>query len=240
MRSRGLIIAIAFVLAGIATMVVYLYLLGVKRQSSGGELVTVVVSERDVPAGTDLDDLIAEGAVTTRSIPRSALVQGAITQSSELKGRESTAAIAAGEQITTGRLRGSEQLPGGSLGIPDGFQAVTLPLEAPRVAGGLLQRSDHVTIFGTFTNIASSQGSSPASTVTLVADVQVLRVTKPSEDSVGSGSNNTDSWVTLALKPRDAQKVVFAQEQGSVWMSLLPPNQHGVSSRAVNATQLVR
>ena len=45
MRSRGLIIAIAFVLAGTATMVVYLYLLGVKRQNAGGELVTVVVSE---------------------------------------------------------------------------------------------------------------------------------------------------------------------------------------------------
>lgn len=240
MRSRGLIIAIAFVLAGIATMVVYLYLLGVQRQSAGGELVTIVVSERDVPAGTDLDNLIAEGAVTTRSIPRSALVEGAITEPSDLKGRESSAAIAAGEQITTGRLRGSQQLPGGSLGIPDGFQALTLPLESPRVAGGLLQRSDHVTIYGTFTNIASSQGSSPASTVTLVANVQILRVDKPAKESVGSGSNNDDTWVTLALKPRDAQKVVFAQEQGSVWMSLLPPDQRGVSSRPINATQLVR
>jgi pilus assembly protein CpaB len=240
MRSRGLIIAIAFVLAGIATMVVYLYLLGVKRQSAGGELVTVVVSERDVPAGTDLDGLLSEGAITTRSVPRSALVHGAITEPSDLKGRETSAAVAAGEQITTGRLRGSQQLPGGALGIPDGYTALTLPLETPRVAGGLIQRSDHVTLYGTFTNIASSRGSSPASTVTLVADVQVLRVDKPAGESVGSGSNNDDQWVTFALKPHDAQRVVFAQEQGSVWMALLPPDQRGVSSRPVNATQMVR
>jgi pilus assembly protein CpaB len=234
-----LIIAIAFVLAGTATMVVYLYLLGVQRQSSGGELMTVVVSERDVTAGTELDELIAEGAVTTRSIPRSALVKGAVTNLSDLKGRESSAAIAAGEQITTARLRGSEQLPGGSLGIPDGFQALTLPLESPRLAGGSIQRSDHVTIYGTFSNIASQAGSAPASTVTLVADVEVLKVTSPAEQTGGGGSSS-NQWITLALKPRDAQKVVFAQEQGTVWMSLLPPDQRGVTTKPVNAVQLVK
>ncbi len=237
MRSRGLIIAIAFVLAGIATMVVYLYLLGVQRQSEGGELVSVVVSERDVAAGTALDELVSDGSLSTRSLPRSALVRGAVTNLSALEGRETSAAIAAGEQITTARLRGSStQLPGGSLGIPSGYQALTLPLEAPRVAGGVIQRSDHVTLHGTFTNIASSSGSSPASTVTLVPDVEVLRATS----SVEEGGANSTYWITLALKPRDAQKVVFAQEQGSVWMSLLPPNQRGTSSRPVNAVQLVR
>ena len=106
-KSRGLIIAIAFVLAGIATMVVYLYLLGVQRQSEGGEMVSVVVSERDVAAGTSLDDLVEEGALTTRALPRSALVRGAVTNLQSLEGRETSAAIAAGEQLTTARLRGS-------------------------------------------------------------------------------------------------------------------------------------
>ena len=237
MRSRGLIITIAFILAGAATMVVYLYLLGVQKASAGGEMVSVVVSEQDVPAGTDLDDLISQGAISTRSVPRSALVRGAVLELEGLKGRETSAAIAAGEQITTARLRGStQQLPGGTLGIPEGFQALTLPLDGPRIAGGLVQRTDHVTIYGTFTNIASQQGSSPASTVTLVADVQVLKVASAGEE----GGPNNSHWITLALKPKDAAKVVFAQEQGSVWMSLLPPNAPGVSSRPVNAVQLVR
>jgi hypothetical protein len=29
--------------------------------------------------------------------------------------------------------------------------------------------------------------------------------------------------VTLALAPADVVKLVFAEEQGSVWLSLLPP-----------------
>jgi pilus assembly protein CpaB len=235
MRSRGLVITIAFVLAATATMVVYLYLLGVQREGNNNEMVSVVVSEQDIPAGTDFDDLIGQGAFDTRSVPRSALVSGAVFNLSDLRNQESSAAIAAGEQITTARLRGNTQLPGGSLGIPDGYQAVTLPLEAPRLAGGSIERTDHVTIYGTFTHIASASGNSPASTVTLVPDVEVLKVSGSAEQTGAK-----DYWITLALKAKDAQKVVFAQEQGSVWLSLLPPNQKGTTSRPIDAVQLVR
>jgi pilus assembly protein CpaB len=235
MRSRGLVITIAFVLAATATMVVYLYLLGVQREGNDNQMVSVVVSKQNIPAGTDFDNLIGQGAFDTRSVPRSALVNGAVLDLSDLRNQESSAAIAAGEQITSARLRGNTQLPGGSLGIPDGYQAVTLPLEAPRLAGGSIERSDHVTIYGTFTHIASGSGSAPASTVTLVPDVEILKVARSGEETGAK-----EYWITLALKPKDAQKVVFAQEQGSVWLSLLPPNQKGASSRPVNAVQLVR
>jgi pilus assembly protein CpaB len=235
MRSRGLVITIAFVLAAIATMVVYLYLLGVQREGNDNQMVSVVVSERGIPAGTDFDDLIGQGAFDTRSVPRSALVNGAVLNLSDLRNQESSAAIAAGEQITTARLRGNTQLPGGSLGIPDGYQAVTLPLEAPRLAGGSIERSDHVTIYGTFTHIASAAGNTPPATVTLVPHVEVLKVAGSAEETGAK-----DYWITLALKAKDAQKVVFAQEQGSVWLSLLPPNQKGTTSPPVNAVQLMR
>ncbi|MDQ3940655.1 MAG: Flp pilus assembly protein CpaB [Actinomycetota bacterium] len=236
MRARGLIVAVAFLLAMSATMVVYLYMRGVEaRSGTGGSLVSVIVADRDIPAGTQLDDLMADGAFSAERIPQDALVRGAVTDLADLKGRETSAAIVAGEQITTTRLRGSRQLPGGSLGIPDGFQALTLPLEAPRVAGGAVHQGDNVTIFGTFTNVASASGTAPASTVTLVPTVEVLKIDVPQ-----AGGTNTTTYVTLSLRPRDAQKVVFAQEQGSVWMSLLPPDQKGAFGRPVNAVQLVR
>jgi pilus assembly protein CpaB len=235
MRSRGLVITIAFVLAAIATMVVYLYLLGVQREGNDNQMVSVVVSERNIPAGTDFDNLIGQGAFDTRSVPRSALVSGAVLNLSDLRNQESSAAIAAGEQITTARLRGNTQLPGGSLGIPDGYQALTLPLEAPRLAGGSIERGDRITIYGTFTNMSSATGNSPPATVTLVPQVEVLKVAGTAEDT-----GTRDYWVTLALKAKDAQKVVFAQEQGSVWLSLLPPNQKGTKVPPVGAVQLLR
>ena len=236
MRSRGLVIVVAFLLAMSATFVVYLYVRGVENKTSSGEMVSVVVSDQDIPAGTDLDDLIDGGHFDSLRVPHDAVVRGAVTQLSQLDGRETSAPVLAGEQISTTRLRGSEQLPGGMLGIPDNMQAVTLPLEAPRLAGGAIQHGDHVTIYGTFQNVASSQGSSPAATVTLVPDVEVLKVSTATQPDTAQ----SDSQITLALKQQDAAKVVFAQEQGSVWLSLLPPNSKGESSRPVTAIQLIR
>ncbi len=237
MRSRGLVIAVAFLLAMSATFVVYLYMRGLEKRSTGGDMVTVVVSSEDVPAGTQLDELVAEERFDTLRVPEDAVVRGAVTNFDDLEGRETSAPILAGEQISTTRLRGSEQLPGGMLGIPAGYQAVTLPLEAPRLAGGAIQQGDHVTLYGTLTNVASTRGNAPAATVTLVPDVEVLEVATA---EVTGETSQTNVMITLALKAKDAQKTVFAQEQGSVWMSLLPPNEKGTDSGTTTAAELVR
>ncbi len=237
MRSRGLVVAVAFLLAMSATFVVYLYMRGLEERTTGGEMVTVIVSTEDIPAGTQLDELVAEERFETQRVPEEAVVRGAVTSTSDLEGRETSAPVLAGEQISTTRLRGSEQLPGGMLGIPNGYQALTLPLETPRLAGGAIQQGDHVTVYGTFTNVASKAGNSPAATTTLVAEVEVLEVTT---QEVTSETTQTVEMVTLALKPKDAQAVVFAQEQGTVWMTLLPPNEKGTDSGTTTAAELVR
>ena len=228
---------VAFLLAMSATFVVYLYMKGVENRSTGGAMVAVVVSDEDIPAGTQLDELIAEEHFSTIRVPEDAVVRDAVLSVQELNGRETSAPVLAGEQISTTRLRGSEQLPGGNLGIPNGYQALTLPLESPRLAGGAIQQGDHVTLYGTFTNIASAKGNAPAATSTLVADVEVLEVTT---SEVTEDTADTTQMVTLALKAGDAQKVVFAQEQGSVWMTLLPPNEKGTDSGTTTAAELVR
>ena len=63
-------------------------------------------------------------------------------------------------------------------------------------------------------------------TVTLVRQAQVLRVTGES-GTQATGSSSTDIMVTLALRPLDGQRTVFAQEKGSLWLALLPPGGTG-------------
>jgi hypothetical protein len=46
--------------------------------------------------------------------------------------------------------------------------------------------------------------------------------------------------VTMALRPRDAQRVVFGQENGSVWLGLLPPGQAGTAQPPFTTGQVVR
>jgi pilus assembly protein CpaB len=230
-----MVVVVAFVMATVATASIFFYVSGVKKQAKGsGETVEVIVSKQDIPTGTRLDDLIQSGAFTTDDVPTGNVVDGAVTSLSQLNGRVTSTPILAGEQIPTARLQGSQDLPGGQLGIPAGFEAISVPVEPAQIAGGAVHPGDHVTIFGTFTEMGG-QGSLDDVTSVLVPDARIVKTTKPSIDQGPSGM-----MITLALRPGDAQKVVFAQNSGNVWMGLLPPGQVGASKPRVTIGQVAR
>lgn len=241
MRSRGLVTVAAFLLAIVATVAVLLYVKGVRDEAEGGgEQVEVVVSTVDLPAGADLDDAISDGTFTTATVAEDDVVQGVVSNLSDLEGRVTRYPILAGEQITTARLQGSaEELPGGILGIPEGFEAISVSLDVSRVVGGAPQAGDHITIFATFTQGGARSPIEVPVTVNLVEDAQVLKATNPPVDSTGAtGAGQT--LITLALTPRDAQQLVFAQEVGTVWMALLGPGEDGVKTSPVRLQQVAR
>jgi len=60
----------------------------------------------------------------------------------------------------------------------------------------------------------------------------------PGSEQVQQGSGQVS--VTLALLPEDAQRLVFAMEQGTVWLGLLPPNASGKGLRPVSFAQVLR
>jgi Flp pilus assembly protein CpaB len=59
----------------------------------------------DIPAGTDLNELIKNDQLRLIEIPQNAVVDGAVTSVDVLKDRRNTVAILAGEQIVAGRLK---------------------------------------------------------------------------------------------------------------------------------------
>jgi pilus assembly protein CpaB len=245
LKGRGLIGGLALILALLATVLVFLYVKNVKDNAeNGGKDVSVVVSKEDIPAGTQLDTLLSGGSFETKAIPQDAVVRGAVTSLAQLQGQTTSAAILAGEQISSARLQGNAQPAGGSLGIPKGHLALTLALDSPRIGGGNLQRGDHVTVFATFDSSGKAgqtgaSGSASAVTVTLVPDVEMLKVINAVTQGVTGTSGNSDNTVTMALKPKDAQKVVFAEEKGTVWLGLLPPGEKGQHSKPTTIFKVV-
>jgi pilus assembly protein CpaB len=219
---------VALLLAATATLAVFMYVKGVRDEAKGGgDSIEVVVAKEDVPAGTRLDELISAGQFEFVAYEEDQVVDGAVTELDELVGRETAFPILAGEQISTVRLRGSKtQLPGGTLGIPAGHVALTLPLEVSNTAGNAVKRGDHVIVYGHF----PKDSENVSFTSTLVDDVQILKVDNPIGGSGGSGDS---ILVTMALKPTDAEKVVFGQGKGQVWLGLLPPGQDGVHSTPI-------
>ncbi len=244
MRSRGLVVVLAVILATLAVVGLFLYTRSVKEDAtSGGALTEVVVSKVDIAANSDLNQLINEGQFELKNVPTGDLVKGAIQQVSDLRNRRNSVPILAGEQIPLSRVEGGK-VTGGVLGIPDGLEAIVVALDGPRAVAGAMSGGDFVTIYATFDNVAVKQKGQTSSitgqqqqqttsaTVVLVPQVQVLRVAVPQQAGGVSGSVSADTTgsitVALGLKPEDAQKFVFALEQGTVWLSLLPPDGKGV------------
>jgi hypothetical protein len=87
------------------------------------------------------------------------------------------------------------------------------------------------------------QQQTTSATVVLVPQVQVLRVAVPQQAGGVSGTVSADTTgsitVALGLKPPDAQKFVFALEQGKVWLSLLPPNGEGVELKPLTVEGII-
>jgi Flp pilus assembly protein CpaB len=249
---------LALILATLATAGVFLYSRGVKEEArTGGDLVTVVVPSVDIPANSDLNQYIREDRFATLELPREAVIQDAVTQISQLENQRNSVFIFAGEQIPVGRVQGGE-VPGGLLSIPEGHQALTVALDAPRAISGVLAGGDNVSIYATFTGVelvrlnkklqpaptAPGVQETPRfdTTVVLVPQVEVLRVIRDVSETVtgqqADATASSDVQVILALEPQEAQKFVYALEQGLVYLSLLPPDEDGVALSPLTAAQI--
>jgi len=77
MNGRGLVEVSALILATLATAGVFMYSRGV--QGTAEPMVAVVVSNADIPARTDLNELIKDEQFKIIYVPESVVLDGAVT-----------------------------------------------------------------------------------------------------------------------------------------------------------------
>jgi Flp pilus assembly protein CpaB len=229
MRSRGLVVALALLLAIGATAAVFLYVNGVKENAvSNGDLETVVVSTQDIPANADLSALRAQGVFETKQIPADSKLESAVTDPTQLENKTATSPILANEQIPLERLSGGDQFAGGRLNTCESCVAVTVRVDGPRGVGGVVQQGDYVSLYATFQGLKvfsntrdlldTLQGKAnpsqqqtqptqvaelPSFTMTVEPTIKVLRVENPTVSTTTtteSGQEKTSEGdVTLTL-----------------------------------------
>ena len=218
MRSRNLVVPLALVLALMSAAGVLLYTRNVRTEAgAGGPTTPVVVAAVDVPAGTQFDELIDDGDLVTQQIPTDYVVPGAIADVEELRGTTAGQPLLEGEQISADRVAELGTVPGGGLGIPEGFSAISMQLPAAQSVAASLHRGDHVRVFATFHGVGSGGIST---TVALLPNVLVL-------DAVALGESESRApnvMLTLAVTPEDAAKFAFAQDTATIWVNLLAPD----------------
>jgi pilus assembly protein CpaB len=262
MRSRGLVVALALLLAIGATAAVFLYVNGVREDAkTGGDLIDVVVATQDIQANAALNPLLDAGVFTTAKVTQETLVDGAITSPEQLRDQTTTFPILANEQIPLSRLSSGEQITGGGLGISPGHVGTTVRVDGPNAVGGHVVRGDNIVVYATFSSQkifkslkdfvdtvtnsnqnalapATAQESLPPFTVTLIPSVKVLNVENPPVTADGHSSEGQVT-LTLDLLPDDSANLVYSAEQGSLWFALLPPGEDGIQIPAASGASLL-
>jgi Flp pilus assembly protein CpaB len=237
--SRGWTGALAVVLAVMATLTAYVYLRGEKHTTTppaGTEV--VVVATQDVPVGADLGSL-AGSSFTTQQVPKNDVVPGAITHLSQLQDHRSSSVIFQGEQVPSERLKSVSRQPGGVLGLPSGYQATSMDIEAQRVVGGVPAIGDEVAVWAVVTDNSNNQSW----IVQITSGAKILRISNTESATTGSGTATTQSGtgyrITLALKQSQVERLVLDHNVGKTYMSLLRPGAKPLKAQPLSIARQV-
>jgi pilus assembly protein CpaB len=159
--------------------------------------------------------------------PASKPVEGAFTNVEDAVGRSTIYPVDKG-QLLLGKYLAA---PGAGIGlttkISEGMRAVALKSDDVVGVAGFLFPGSRVDVLVTY---RSSQSPEPV-TVTVVQDAQVLAVghqVQPSPDGKPASVN----VVTVLAQPQDAEKLVLASTQGSIYFMLRNGGDHQQASSA--------
>lgn len=240
MNRRVVAVAAATLLALLGAALLIRYV-GAADERALADLqpVTVLVATQSIAEGTPasaLGELVEE-----RQLPASSVGPNSVTDLRELGSMVAATDLAAGEQLLAGRFASLQSLQQfGGIPAPEGFHQVTIPLNSARVVGGTITPGDTV---GVFASIGDQ-------THLMLHKILVLRVQGGLSPSASGATESTDPadapvheggvMVTLALTAPDAEKVVYAGENGSIWLSLEDAATPEDGTRIVNPGNVYR
>jgi pilus assembly protein CpaB len=164
----------------------------------------------------------------------------------ELGDQITTVDLVAGEQLIRARFLDPANIQNaGAIAVPEGMQEISVQLEPQRIVGGQLQPGDTVGIFMSLKpEVSAEPVTHLALQKVLVTEIQGLTPTPATADS---GTSPTAApvppgsvIVTLARTGPDVEKIVFAQEFGTIWLSKEPLSASETGTRQLTAKDLFK
>jgi pilus assembly protein CpaB len=230
LTTRTGALTLAIILAAAAALMVFVYVKGYQSDVNGrGTEVSVLVANQTIPQLTPGNQVVEATMYRTTTVPKSSLVDGAVTNPDQLKGLVARNDVYPGEQLTTNQFVKSDT-NSVAVNLKPNQRAIDFPAEPGQGLVGRLQVGDHVDVVANFevvpidpaTGLPRQGGQSIPVTKTIAKDVLVLGVPDTSDSST-SATQAKDAVLTLAINVSDVQHVVFAQQQGDIYFVLRPP-----------------
>lgn len=212
MQRRLISALVALVLAGIGTLLLFNWVSAADaRAMSGLQPTSVLVVNIQIPAGVKGSQL--GPYVDTRQIPAAAVVPGALTSLDSIQDLAATTQLEVGEQLLPTRFAEPNTSDKDGVKVPNNMQLVTVSLDPPRAAGGTLE-----------------PGTKVAAYVTVEDKNQMIL------PSILVVSATPDGVTTLALPPKDVQKVMLGT-QNNLW--LVVSSKESASTSPMTAKQIL-
>jgi Flp pilus assembly protein CpaB len=224
MNYRAKNIGIAVALAALAAILTSAYVVNYKRHVQNGEgKVTVLVAARDIPAGTSGADVVDQKMLKEQTVPRKAVVAGAISSPDQLAQYVATQDVFEGEQVSTRRFA-----PPAEQGVRSQIKGTQRAYETAgdpnQLLAGTLKAGDHVDVVGNWTvKSQASNGNERAITRVVLRNILVLRASVSESGGAALTAGDKSQNVQLRLTDVQVQKLFWIAENGTWHLALRPP-----------------
>jgi Flp pilus assembly protein CpaB len=233
MNYRVKNIGIAVALAALAAILTSVYVVNYKRHVQNGEnKVPVFVAARDIPAGTSGAEVVDQHLLKKVTVPKKAIVAGAISSPEQLSQYIATQDVYEGEQVTTRRFAPPRE-QGIRAQIKGTQRAYQLEGDQHQLLAGTLKAGDHVDVVASWGIKNPGQGTDSNEAVVSRVVLRDLLVLTPADAGTGSSavtaSSQQSAFVQLRMTDWQAQKMIWIQknseDNGQGWhLSLRAPN----------------
>jgi pilus assembly protein CpaB len=187
--------------------------------------VTILVASSDIPQGKLLSyEDVAEARVLQATVPANYLPPGEVSLSQTI-GKVSRVPISKGLPLTLDLLAKADYAGHLAAGVTEGFRAISILVDDASGVSGLVQPLDRVDVVltSTITDSSSSDGQTKVSE-TILRNAKVVAVGArilPSALDQSSPESKLRT-ATLEVTPKDAERLILAQQIGTLSLLLIP------------------
>jgi pilus assembly protein CpaB len=232
MKTRIIGAIVALIVAVVGAFVLVTYVRGADaRAAEGAELSEVFVVESAIPQGTPGEQV--QDFVKVDTVPARNLVEGYVTDLSDLEGLVADAEVLAGEQLVEARFVDPAALAArGEVPVPEGMQLVSFTLPADRVVGGQVVAGDRIGMVGTIEpdEVGDQEDVTNPRTKFAFNGVLVTRVQGVTPPDAETGETvdqeaGANLMLTIALSTPDVERWVWftegeAADYAQMWVTL--------------------
>ena len=232
MGRRTILLTVAIVIAALGTALVFMYVRSADdRALEGQQQVQVLFATSEIPVGQSAQDAANNGSLVLRTVAQNSVAEGALSDIDPIAQQVALTTIFPGQQLVTAAFGDATGLS--SIPIPEDKMALSLQLGDPERVAGFLSAGSEVAVFATLPNPSDNANDANAQrTQLLVPRVQVITVgnVQPVQQTTTdeNGQQNTEeiprAIVTLAVDQKQAQQLIWASQNGTLYFTLLTEN----------------